>query len=213
MERTGATTHIIYHPDLLGSALRRLRQSRQITVERLAEIAGLSKGYVSLVESGKRTPHWTTLMKVLHGLGETLCGFLTREQNIPAPEENVRTRREDLLLVAGARPDEWGRAPTEREEGYTWILTPYFDGIRAEIVEICLPPHTAWSHAPITFPAHATTIGLEGQILLELDNGERDEFVMARGETLQYDGRTPHRLRNFTDEMARSILVVSPAEF
>lgn len=213
MERTDATAHIVNSPEALGAALRRMRQLQEITVERLAERVGLSKGYISLVESGKRTPHWATLMKMLHVLGETLCTFLTREQSVAPPEENVRTRREDLLLVAGTPPDEWGRAPGEETGGYTWILTPHFEGMRSEIIELCLPPHTPWTPSSITFPAHVTAIGLEGQILLELGDTDRNEFVMARGETLQYDARRPHRLRNFTDGTAKSLLVVSPAAF
>lgn len=213
MERTDAREHIIGNPELLGAALRRLRQSQGTTVKRLAEQVGLSKGYISLVESGKRTPHWATLMKLLHALGDTLCNFLTREQNVPPPEENVRSRREDLLLVAGTPPDERGRAPGETGDGYTWILTSHFEGVRSEIIELCLPPHTPWTPFAITFPAHVTAIGVEGQVLLELGEMERNEFVMARGETLQYDARLPHRLRNFTDDTAKSLLVISPAVF
>lgn len=213
MERPDTFEHIVCNPELLGSAMRRLRQSNGMTVERLAEQVGLSKGYISLVESGKRTPHWATLMKLVHALGETLCSFLTREQNVPPPEENIRSRREDLLLVSGSAPDEWGRTPAEEAGGYTWILTPHFDGMRSEIIELCLPPHTPWTPTPLTFPAHVAAIGLEGQLLLEFGDAQRNEFVMSRGETLQYDARLPHRLRNFTDAPARGLLVVSPASF
>lgn len=36
--------------------IRELRKSRKWTIEQLAEIAGVSKGYVSLLENGERVP-------------------------------------------------------------------------------------------------------------------------------------------------------------
>ena len=46
----------------LGRRLRALREKRGMTLARLAEDAELSKGYISQIESGKKRPHWSTLM-------------------------------------------------------------------------------------------------------------------------------------------------------
>src|SRR5688500_12256181 len=107
---------------VVGEAFRRLRRTREMTVAQLADRVDLSKGYISLVESGKRAPHWSTLMRMVHALDETLCRFLTPAG---APEETAcRSGRSELIALAGALPDEWGRVAGADTEGFTWIVTP-----------------------------------------------------------------------------------------
>jgi len=201
--------HIINDPKYLGANLRRLRSSRDWTVERTAKAAGISKGYVSLVESGKRTPHWTVIMRIVHGLGETLCGFFTRAESIDPPEDGIRTRRTDRIVIEGETPDDRGNLPPN-PKGYTHILTPYHSGIRTEMVEIHLPPHTEWTPEPISFDARVTAYGVRGRLLMV---GGGTEYIMHEGETLFYDARRPHSLRNYTDHSTLAVLAVEPVGF
>ena len=192
----------------IGEALRRLRRAREMTVAQLAERVDLSKGYISLVESGKRAPHWSTLMRMVHALDETLCRFLTPAD---APDDTqCRSGRSELIALAGRLPDEWGRVAGADAEGYTWIVTPDRDGRLSEVIRFRLPARAPWTPAPISYFSYTTAIGLEGGLLLELGGTERDEFMIAAGETLQFDGRRPHRFRNVGDEPAEALLVLYP---
>lgn len=207
------THQIVHDPTTLGGHLRRLRQSRQMTVEGLASRVNLSKGYISLVESGKRTPHWLTLMKILHALDETLCSFLTWGGNVPLPKEGVRFGREQVILIAGSEPDEWGLVPNADTEGYTWILTPHRQEMQSEVIRFRLPPRSAWTPELLTLPAHGTLFGLEGEALLEVEEEHRDEFIIGEGEVLQFDCNRPHRFRNYTNTPAEVLLTIMPAVF
>ncbi len=198
--------HIIHHPKYLGENLKRLRKSRDWTLERVAEVAGISKGYVSLVESGKRTPHWSTVMRIVHGLGETLCSFFTRAESLPAPEDGIRTRRADRIVVDGDIPDDRGNLPST-VKGYTHILTPHHSDLRAEVVEIMLPPHSEWTPEPIRFNAGVTAYGVRGKLLLVCGG---TEYVMHEGETMEYDAGNTHLLRNYTDRPTLTLLNIAP---
>lgn len=202
--------HIIHHPRYLGENLKRLRRSRDLTVERLAAAAGLSKGYLSMIETGKRTPHWSVIMRIVHALGETLCSFFTSAESIPPPEDNVRTRREDMILIEGDAPNERGQITWPPEGPYTLILTPQHPGLASELVEIYLPPHTEWTPEPISFAGTVTCVGLQGRLLLVLKG---TEYVMRERESLQYDASAPHILRNYTDHGTRALLTISPVSF
>ena len=204
---------IVHDPLILGEQLRLLRKSRGLTVEGVATRVSLSKGYISLLESGKRTPHWMTLMRILHALDETLCSFLTRGGNLPQPEEGTYSGRDHLVVVAGSEPDEWGITPDADTEGYTWILTPHRQGGVSEVIRFRLPPHSAWTPDLLTLPAHGTTFGLEGKILLEVEDNGRNEFLVGTGEVLQHDLHSPHRFRNPTDLPAEVLLTLVPPVF
>lgn len=210
---TDKTPTLFQSPQRLGRMLRTLRKTQNLTVEKLAETVGLSKGYISLVESGKRTPHWGTVFRIVHALDETLCRFLTEAMETAPPEEKIRSGLEHLIVVTGSGPDEWGYVPDADTDGYTWILTPYHSEAHSTAIRFRLPPHSSWTSDPISYPARATAFGMDGRMLLEMGETARNEFVLASGNTTQFNAERPHRFRNFTDHPAECLLVVAPACF
>ena len=212
-EQAGKTPTLFQSPKRLGSMLRVLRKTQDLTVEKLAEMVGLSKGYISLVESGKRTPHWGTVFRIVHALDETFSRFLTLALEVAPPEEKIRSGPEHLIVVTGSGPDEWGYVPNADTDGYTWILTPYHADAHSTAVRFRLPPHSSWTSDPIAYPALATAFGMDGRMLLEVGETARNEFVLDSGNTTQFNAERPHRFRNFTDHPAECLLVVAPARF
>lgn len=53
---------------LFGSRLKELRQRRRLSQERLGDLSGLSRNYVSDVENGHRSPGIENLIRLAHGL-------------------------------------------------------------------------------------------------------------------------------------------------
>lgn len=194
-----------------GERLRQLRTDSDLTLAVLAENVGLSKGYLSQIESGKKVPHWSTLMRILHRLDATLCGFLADGGDQERRLVQGVAPGGDPILLSGHLPDEWGVVPEADTEGYTWILTPDPTGtLRCEVLRFRIPPHSAWTPEMIRFSGWGQIYVLEGRILLEVGRSERDEFTLDRGETLGYDGRLPHRFRNYTDSPTEVLLTVTP---
>lgn len=64
---------------IFGKALRRLRQERELTQERLAAEAGLTLNFVNSLEHGYKSPGLTTILKLAHALevspGDLLADF------------------------------------------------------------------------------------------------------------------------------------------
>jgi transcriptional regulator with XRE-family HTH domain len=53
---------------ILGRALARQRSCAKISQEKLAEVAGLERGYISLIERGLRMPTVETIFRLCRGL-------------------------------------------------------------------------------------------------------------------------------------------------
>lgn len=73
-------------PDL-PSALRRLRELQRLTLQEVADLAGLSKAYVARLEHGERMPE-----------RDTLIALLLASYSLPVRQANR------LLLLAGYAP-------------------------------------------------------------------------------------------------------------
>lgn len=120
-----------YDPQEIGRRIKRLRVSKELTVQQLAARAGVSAGYISEVERGLSAISVDKLMRIAHGLEasiETLinslpAGPLTHpEITIPialseAADQLRLSHRATLTLLQGQRsltarrsnsqPDEW----------------------------------------------------------------------------------------------------------
>ena len=61
----------------LGSRIRRLRESRNLGQEAFADIAGIHRNHVGLLERGKIDPRLSTLSRVADALGVTISFLLS----------------------------------------------------------------------------------------------------------------------------------------
>lgn len=52
----------------LGGAIRQLREKAELSQEELADRAGLSRAWVSEIESGRKSPMWRTVEQLARGL-------------------------------------------------------------------------------------------------------------------------------------------------
>lgn len=63
-------------PTQFGSRLRSLRQAREISQERLAELAGLHRTYIGGVERGERNISLINLAAIAEALGLSLSALM-----------------------------------------------------------------------------------------------------------------------------------------
>jgi transcriptional regulator with XRE-family HTH domain len=78
----------------LGNAIRLCRSRKQLTLASLAELAGLSESYLSLLERGARDPTLTTIQAIARGL------------EVPM----------SLLVFLGSEPSETSSLPSDVRE-------------------------------------------------------------------------------------------------
>ena len=66
--RDSFARHAIGTPTRLGQTIRERRRSLEMSQDELAKRAGVSRGWVSRVENGKRDVQWTQVFRVLGAL-------------------------------------------------------------------------------------------------------------------------------------------------
>lgn len=176
----------------LGLRIQARRNQRGITLDAMATRTGFSKGYLSRIENGKKTPPLGTLDRIARALGTDINLLLTAD---PAPAEPVPTYG---IVRAGSRPTGMRIDGAER-------LTPANAPLQVE--PWLLRPGREFGAPP--FREH------EGQQFLHVQRGRieceigRERVDLSAGDSLYLDSRLPLRLRA-AEADAEVLVVLAP---
>jgi len=136
----------------IGIHIRGLRKARDLTLAGLAEMSGLSVGYLSLLERDLATPSIKSLHAVSRALGVTISWFFDAGE-IPEAERNLvvrRSRRRRLEYSAGI-VDE--------------LLSPTLTG-SLELLSSRFPPGASSGDEPYTHTGEEAGVVTRGRLEL-----------------------------------------------
>jgi transcriptional regulator with XRE-family HTH domain len=168
---------------LLGERIKSKRLKKKITLEELAKKAGVSKGLISQIENNRTVPSLPVLFNLIHSL-----------------EEDVKTFFEDMhdyytnSHVWIVRKGEEKLFEKEPVKGFSYkrILAKTLVTQAVDIVLLELKKG-AGRKQMIKTDAFECKYVIKGKIEYQV---EREKFILDAGDTLFFDGRASHRLRN-----------------
>jgi transcriptional regulator with XRE-family HTH domain len=178
---------------VLGERIRSIRQARNLSVRKLAAVAGVSPALVSQVERGINDPSLDTLRRLAAAL-ETPLFDLFQE-----PVDST---------VAIIRADE--RALVRNPHGsITYArVSPGFG--KLEVLEGVLAPMAASSDEPWAHPSEECVIVTSGQLTVEVDGEPRS---LRAGDACYFDSRLAHRYLNKHNTAAVFLLSITPPSY
>jgi transcriptional regulator with XRE-family HTH domain len=195
----GAETNVAPDDELLskvGAKIRELRLQRQLSLQALSDLSGVSIGVVSEIERGIGNPSINTLAQLAHALNISV-GHLF---HVPERQSPV-VRRADRRTL-DARDGIAGDARLE-------LLTPSLRGA-LEVVWVTAPPGYDTSATPFSHPGEGFGIVLSGRHEVWLDG---TCHVLEAGDSITYQCATPHWYRNPGPETVEALWVVTPPTF
>ncbi len=178
----------------LAARLRALRMERGLTLDGLAERAGVSRSMISLIERGESSPTASVLHRLATGLDTTLASLFAEKE-----------RSEASPLARRADQPAW-RDP---ETGYLRRnLSPLGFPSPVELVEQIIPPGAlvAYDSVPRSVGIGQQVWVLEGAI--ELTVGA-DTHWLAVGDCLAMSVDRPTAFRNPTDRPTRHVVALA----
>lgn len=184
-------------PAAVGRELRRQRRERELTVEELAELAGVSSGFISQLERGRANPSLMNLQKLAAALGITLVSLFS---GAPA----ARPSRYGVV-----RADARKQLVLPQEHIVYELLTPDLNR-RLEVIR---------SVVPVDYDTSAVPYEHEGEEFVHLLRGRieagigADRVVLEPGDSITYDAAVPHWWRNVGGEEGELISAVTPPSF
>ncbi len=162
-------------PPAFGGRIRDLRRKADLTLQALADEAGISVGFLSQVERDKATPSLGTLASLAAALGVDIDVFIAT----PKPADSI-TRE-------GERPRF---ALADSSLSYERVTTSLPGGTLSSLIV----------HVPEGY-ASETTAHIGEELIIVLDGSLRQTlgnttFVLHPGDSLHFMGDTPHAFAN-----------------
>ncbi|WP_153731412.1 helix-turn-helix domain-containing protein [Sporosarcina obsidiansis] len=178
---------------IIAKNLKAIRESKRLSLEKVAELTGVSKTMVGQIERGESSPTITTIWKIANGLK---VSFTTLIQN-PQLDATVIRRNEVQEL-------------TEDNGKYrvypTFLFDPdkRFQGYSVEIDQggyLRANPHREGTEEFITI--------FEGELTIRVQD---DEFTLRNGDSFRFKADLPHTYHNTGETITRlSMILYYPA--
>jgi transcriptional regulator with XRE-family HTH domain len=176
----------------IGRKIHRIRNRNGLTLEEVARRTGFTKGYLSMVESGKKSPPIATLSKIAHALSVDMAVFFEKKN----PEDH-------LTLV-------------RRGEQETVVRDGTLFGYRYESIAPTKRPKKMEPFI-ITLPCKSREedrFDHEGEELFYVLSGRvkfyygDKEYFLNEGDCVYFDSSIPHRGEGVQKKPARALVVI-----
>jgi transcriptional regulator with XRE-family HTH domain len=179
-------------PAIVGANLRRLRKSQGHSLDRLAELSGVSRAMLGQIETGKSAPTVSLLWKVADALGVPIA-TLIQTDSAPAV----------VVLVRGQ-----GEIAT-RSDG-KFVRRPLFSPGRAqaaEFYEIRIAAHHRESPDLQPLGTKQSLVVARGTVTVSV--ADEAPIKLVDGDAILFDGSAAHSLENTSGEEALVYIVIA----
>jgi len=179
---------------LLGPRLKAIRRSRNLSLDDLAALSGVSKSMLSQVERGQANPTFGTLWSLTTALDLEFAELIGLQSTVSHP---------GIEVTAG------GFTPEIRtDDGLCTlrILSPTQSAGQIEWYDLTLQPGGALVSSPHAHGAREHLTVRDG--MLQVASGG-DSVEVSKDATARYAADVPHAIRNLGKTPARALLVVA----
>lgn len=158
---------------IVAKNLKAFREDRKLSLEKVAELTGVSKTMIGQIERGESSPTIKTIWKIANGLKISFTSLV----NNPLPKTKIILKSELQPL-------------TESDGKYrVYSNFPFEDGRRFEVYTVEIEPggflqseaHPAGTEEYITV--------FEGDLLVKISE---EEFVICSGDSIRFKADRPH---------------------
>jgi transcriptional regulator with XRE-family HTH domain len=178
-------------PAIVGSNLKRLRKARGFSLERLAELSGVSRAMLGQIETGKSVPTVSLLWKVADALKVSVATLMATDNGAAA------------VVLPGAHPVHsasnglFTRRP----------LFPLDRFIGAGFFELRIAPLHRETVEGLSTGAQVNLVLVQGSLSIAV--GEKSPITLVNGDAILFDADVAHAYENLGKSEVVAYLVES----
>ena len=181
-------------PLRVGTEIRQLRQAKRLTLQELADKAGLSIGLLSQLERGRSLLAVATLMRISVALEVPMNFFFSRATDAGSEESDIVVRAKDRRQLTFP-----GLGISED------LLSPNLAGP----IEMLLSTIEPGADCGEAYSHGGDEAGLLISGTLDLWVGER-YFALKTGDSFSFPSKIPHRYKNSGTVKTQIVWIITP---
>jgi len=196
----------------IGQRLRKIRKSKGVTMQQVAEKSDLSKSFISQIEAGTANPSVASLKKIANVLGTPLAALFEGDPNLPGEDSrngngaSGKATSEDVSVVRRDRRKTLGWPGLA---GQAYLLTPDLRG-KLEVVLSVLEPGDSSGDDFYSHEGEELGLVLEGRYEVVFPD---QSFMLEEGDSICFPSNLPHKTRVVGDKRVQTIWVITPPSF
>jgi XRE family transcriptional regulator, regulator of sulfur utilization len=174
---------------LVAQNLKKLREEKKLSLDKLAELTGVSKSMLGQIERGDSSPTIATVWKIANGLKVSFTSLLETPQS-------------DTTLLHQA-----DISPLLEDNG-RYRLFPFFpieEGRRFEVYSIEIDPGGRLSAEAHPQSTQEFLTLFEGQLTVRVD---QQDYVLAVGDSIRFRADRPHAYQNSGKDLVKLSMVI-----
>jgi quercetin dioxygenase-like cupin family protein len=169
----------------IGRKIKRAREGKKTSLDRIANETGFSIDYLKEIESGKATPPVGAILQIARAL-EIDSASLLRE-----PESKLEKRI---------------TAHTKRTENYAYTtLTPGAENKHLKAFKVVIAAQQEHKGVGYRHEGEEFDYVLSGKVQVTVGDHVN---TLSAGDSLHFNSGIPHKLRSISDERAELIVVI-----
>jgi XRE family transcriptional regulator, regulator of sulfur utilization len=178
---------------LVAHNLKKIRDEKKLSLDKLAELTGVSKSMLGQIERGESSPTISVVWKIANGLKISFTTLLS------VPQTEIRVVQKAAI-------------PPLVEDRGRYRLFPFFpieDDRRFEIYIIEIDPGGTLSAEPHPSGTREYLTVFSGELTLRVHD---QEYRVAAGDALRFQADRPHTYLNTGESLTQIHLVIHYAD-
>jgi transcriptional regulator with XRE-family HTH domain len=186
------------HEELIAENIKTLRKQKKFTLQELADLTGLTKGYLSKIERSKKAPPYSTLNRIAMALGVDAAFLLGERLNISEDTRLSFTKKNQGKIVDIVRTLSEGSL-----YGYSYealAVDKPGKNMQPFIIEPAFDEEAVFQHEGEEF-----MYVLEGRHEFIYDG---KKYLMEEGDCVYFDSTAPHSGKSLGKKKAKLLAVM-----
>ncbi|HET7627090.1 MAG TPA: XRE family transcriptional regulator [Bacillales bacterium] len=174
---------------VIARNLKALRETKKLSLEKVAQLTGVSKTMIGQIERGESTPTITTIWKIANGLKVSFTSLIQK----PQPETQVVLRDEVQTLS---------------EDNGKYRVLPYFpfeEKRRFEVYTVEIDKGGFLSADPHHEGTEEIVTVFEGELTVRVND---KEYTVQSGDAIQFKADRPHVYHNSGERLTRVSMIL-----
>lgn len=177
----------------ITNKLKEVRKDKNITLQELADNAGVTKGMLSQVENNRTIPSLTVFLNIIKSLQIDVNDFFKDINSLPVANKVIFKKKAQNQFFE-----------KENAIGFSYqrLLSTTINDQHLDFVILTLQPNA--SRPMVSTDAYEFKLLLKGKVEYVIGN---ETFLMEEGDTLLFDATTLHNPRNIGEGDAILLVV------